>query len=316
MSINNLSTSTLDDAVLASIRQDVANFLHRCGLQYQDFILDEALYAECLQEAINRGFPMDGEYSIRAHMANGVSMFCAGYAHLPDRATRMWICLFTGVSTRIDDILHDGLDLVHLHSFNENFVNCRPQGNALLSAFDELMREAHHHYSPLVANMIITSFLDSISGIMLEHGTNNMQVSTDAPSYPDYCRVLGGVASAYSLFIFPSTIPYRQFIQSMPDVMFIVNTVNDILSYYKEEIEGETTNYVSLVAASGNLTKRDALHGIIEKTMQAHHNILACLKSCPEAYDAYLSFFYGYINYHAALKRYKLEEIMLEASSA
>jgi hypothetical protein len=134
------------------------------------------LYAECLQEAINRGFPMDGEYSIRAHMANGVSMFCAGYAHLPDRATRMWICLFTGVSTRIDDILHDGLDLVHLHSFNENFVNCRPQGNALLSALDELMREAHHHYSPLVANMIITSFLDSISGIMLEHGTNNMQV--------------------------------------------------------------------------------------------------------------------------------------------
>ncbi|KAG1780099.1 isoprenoid synthase domain-containing protein [Suillus placidus] len=316
MSINSLSTSTLDDAVLAGIRQEVANFLHRCGLKYKDFVLDEALYAECLQEATNRGFPMDGEYSIRAHMANGVSMFCAGYAHLPDRATRMWICLFTGVSTRIDDILDNGLNSVHLHSFNENFVNCRPQGNPLLNAFDELMREAHHHYSPLVANMIITSSLDFISGIMLEHGTNNMQVSTDAPSYPDYCRVLGGVASAYSLFIFPSTIPYRQFIQSMPDVMFIVNTVNDILSYYKEEMEGETTNYVSLVAASGKLTKRDALHGIIEKTMQAHHNIIGCLKPCPEAYDAYLSFFYGYINYHAALKRYKLEEIMLEASSA
>lgn len=293
MSINSLSISTLDDAVLASIRQEVADFLHRCGLQYQDFILDEALYAECLQEAINRGFPMNGEYSIRAHMANGVSMFCAGYAYLPDRATRMWICLFTGVSTRIDDILDDGLDLDHLHSFNENFVNCRPQGNALLSAFDELMREAHHYCSPLVANMIITSSLDFISGIMLEHGTNNMQVSTDAPSYPDYCRVLGGVASAYSLFIFPSTIPYRQFIQSMPDVVFIVNTVNDILSYYKEEIEGETINYVSLVAASGNLIKRDALHGIIEKTMQAHHNILGCLKPCPEAYDAYLSLSMG-----------------------
>ncbi|KAG1745745.1 isoprenoid synthase domain-containing protein [Suillus lakei] len=313
MSINSLSTSTLDDAVLKSIRQDVANFLHRCGLQYKDFILDEALYAECIQEATDRGFPMDGEYSIRAHMANGVSMFCAGYAHLPDRATRMWICLFTGASTRIDDILDQGLDPVHLQSFNENFVNCRPQCNPLLSAFDELMREAHHHYCPLVANMIITSSLDFISGIMLELWD---QQYADAPSYPDYCRVLGGVASAYSLFIFPATIPYRQFIQSMPDVMFIVNTVNDILSFYKEEMDGETTNYVSLVAASRNLTRRDALHGIIEKTMQAHHNILGCLKPCPEAYDAYLSFFYGYIDYHAALKRYKLEEIMLEASSA
>ena len=33
---------------------------------------------------------------------------------------------------------------------------------------------------------------------------------------------------------------------------------SDILSFYKEEIKGETANYVSLVAASRGITKLDA----------------------------------------------------------
>ncbi|KAG1737155.1 uncharacterized protein EDB91DRAFT_1083189 [Suillus paluster] len=128
--MNCLSTSTLDSGVLASIHQDVADFLQRCGLQYAEVMLDEALYTECCQEAINRSFLMDGNYFIHPYMANGVAMFYAGYAHLPDRATSMWICLFTGASTCIDDTLDKGQDPVHLYSFNENFANCQPQGGS------------------------------------------------------------------------------------------------------------------------------------------------------------------------------------------
>ncbi|KAG2038805.1 hypothetical protein BDR03DRAFT_953621 [Suillus americanus] len=58
-------------------------------------------------EAINRGFPMDGEYSIRAYMDISVAMASNSYAHLPNHAARMWMCLFTAVSTRIDDYLTD-----------------------------------------------------------------------------------------------------------------------------------------------------------------------------------------------------------------
>jgi hypothetical protein len=90
---------------------------------------------------------------------------------------------------------------------------------------------------------------------------------------------------------------------------------SDILSYYKEEIEGDTTNYLSLVAASRALTKQDALHAIVEKTVQAHHNILECLRPHTEACDAYVNFFVGYVKFHTASKRYRMEEIIAEMSS-
>jgi hypothetical protein len=87
---------------------------------------------------------------------------------------------------------------------------------------------------------------------------------------------------------------------------------SDILSYYKEEIEGETVNYLSLMAGSCALSKQDALHELIEKTVQARHNALQILRPRTDVYDAFLSFFHGYFGFHAALGRYKLEEIMLE----
>lgn len=102
----------------------------------------------------------------------------------------------------------------------------------------------------------------------------------------------------------------------MPDLRIIINYTNDILSYYKEEMEGENTNYLSLMAASRTSTKQDALLEMIETTVQAHHNILEYLRPGSEAYDAYVSFFEGYVKFHAALKRYKLKDIMAEMSSS
>ncbi|OAX39478.1 terpenoid synthase [Rhizopogon vinicolor AM-OR11-026] len=309
-----LPTSALDGNVLPSIRQAVASFYQRCGLKYAEVVLDEALYTECCQEAINRGFQMDGNYPIRPYMAVGVAMFCSSFAHLPDRTTRMWICLFSAVITCVDDIPNRGQDTVHLYRFNERFANRQPQGESVLNALDTLMREVPHHYSPVVSNLITTSTLDFISSLLIEHDTKDMQISMTAPLYPEYTRLLSGLASGYVLFMFPSTVPYQQYIQSMPDLMFTVCAVNDILSFYKEESMGEAANYVSLVAATRGLTKQDILQGIIEKTMQAHYNTLERLGPHSEAYNAYVSFFDGYIKFHAALRRYKLEEIMADAA--
>jgi len=319
MSTNSLTTPTLrnGEVGLASIRQVIANFLRRCDLPYANvanITIDEVLYSECYQEAINRGIPMDGKYSLRPYMAVGVAMFNT-YTYLPDRATKMWICLITILVTCIDDVMNKGEDLVHVHSFYERFASNQPQGNPVLHAVDMLLRDIVCHYSSPVSNMIVTSVFDFISSIMLDNETMDMQISAGAKSYPDYMRILSGVPTAYSLFIFPSTLPLREYVQCMPNLALVINHTNDILSYYKEEIEGDTTNYLSLVAASRALTKQDALHVIIEKTVQAHHNILECLRPHTEAFNAYVNFFVGYVKFHASLKRYKMDEIMAEMSS-
>ncbi|KAG2365190.1 isoprenoid synthase domain-containing protein [Suillus spraguei] len=281
MQSNSLTTSTLSNGeVLASIRQVIAVFLQRCGLPHvntANIAMDEASYSECYQEAINHGLPMDGKYSLRLYMAVGIGMFNT-YAHLPDRATRMWICLITVLVTCIDDMMDKGEDLVHVYSFYERFASNESQGNPVLTAVDALLRDVVCHYPSPVSNMIVASVFDFISSILLDNETQDMQILTEALSYPDYMRVLSGVQTAYSLFIFPSTLPPLEYIQCMSDIAIVINHTNDILSYYKEEIEGDTTNYLSRVAASYALTKQDALHEIIEKTVQAHHNILNCLR--------------------------------------
>lgn len=87
---------------------------------------------------------------------------------------------------------------------------------------------------------------------------------------------------------------------------------SDILSFYKEEIEGDNINTVSLSAASHGITKLDALHEIIDKTVQSHHNILKSLKPHSEAYNAYVSFVQGYVRFFAVVPRYKLQALMGE----
>ncbi|KAG1883952.1 isoprenoid synthase domain-containing protein [Suillus subluteus] len=321
MSSNSLATSILNNGEvtgLARIRQSIANFLQRCGLSYANIAntaIDKALYSECYQEAINRGFPMDGKYSLRPYMAIGVAMFNT-YTYLPDRATKMWICLYTVLVACTDDMVDKGEGLVHLYSFYERFASNQSQGDPVLNVFDALLRDVVCHYSPPVSNLIITSTFDFISSILLDNETKDMQISTEAQSYPYYMRMLSGISIAYSLFIFPSMLPLREYIQCMPDLAVVINYTNDILSYYKEEIDGETTNYLSRVAASRALTKQDVLHEIIEKTVQAHHNILNCLRPHAEACDAYVGFFSGHFKFYATLKRYKMDEIMAEMSSS
>jgi len=95
-----------------------------------------------------------------------------------------------------------------------------------------------------------------------------------------------------------------------------LSLISDILSFYKEETAGENGNYLSLVAATRGITKVDALKVLIEKTSQAHHNILECLRPHSDAYDSYVEFFEGCLRLYASLKRYKLDEFMLEGSSS
>ncbi|OJA09743.1 hypothetical protein AZE42_01466 [Rhizopogon vesiculosus] len=254
---------------------------------------------------------MDGKYSIRSFMAVGVALTANTYAHIPDRATRMWVCLLSTLTFSVDDDLDGGQDMDDMNRFNERFVNCQPQGNPALEALGKVLREAPRYYSSFVSNLVTTSVLDYMSSITLDHKTKNMQISTRTPSYPEYWRIMSGLTSVTVLFIFPSTLPVEDCIQSMPDLAIIAGYVNDVLSFYKKEIAGDTANYVSLRAASRAITKLDALHEVIDQTVHVHHNILESLKPHTEAYEAYVSFFHGYIRFHAS-PRYKLEELLSE----
>ena len=86
--------------------------------------------------------------------------------------------------------------------------------------------------------------------------------------------------------------------------------VNDILSFYKEELAGETVNYVHLLRAvrrkeSGIEVVRD----LIEEVVGLSEEISALLVG--EAKEMWECWKVGYIAFHLCDSRYKLSELCL-----
>ncbi|KAG2068169.1 hypothetical protein BDR04DRAFT_1119910 [Suillus decipiens] len=148
--------------------------------------------------AISRNFPMDGKYSLRPYMDIGMAIFNT-YAHIPGRVTKMWISLHTILIVYIDDSMDKGEDFLYVYSFYECFARNQPQSHPILTALDVFLRD-----------VILTDL---------------------AQSYPDYMRMLSAIPTAYSLFIFPSTLPLREYeyvqCQCMPDLAIIINYTNN-----------------------------------------------------------------------------------------
>ena len=86
---------------------------------------------------------------------------------------------------------------------------------------------------------------------------------------------------------------------------------SDILSFYKEELIGESTNYVSVVASISHTSKLDVLKMLIDKTVAAYNRTTESLSSNPKALEAFRLFAYGYVEFHASDPRYKLSELNL-----
>jgi hypothetical protein len=92
--------------------------------------------------------------------------------------------------------------------------------------------------------------------------------------------------------------------------LLLCSRVNDILSFYKEELAGEDDNYVHMRAGlSGNGTIA-ALEEICAETLTEISNITATLSHDPEAAAVFECYIRNYLRFHFSTTRYKLEELM------
>ncbi|KAF9495801.1 hypothetical protein BDN71DRAFT_813662 [Pleurotus eryngii] len=84
-----------------------------------------------------------------------------------------------------------------------------------------------------------------------------------------------------------------------------------MLSFYKEELVGETANHVSIIArcAEGR-TKEEVLWRITEDTIGSQSRLRKILMNHREASEILDQLFEGYISFHASLGGYRLEELL------
>ncbi|KAF5381860.1 hypothetical protein D9757_008347 [Collybiopsis confluens] len=273
--------------------------------------MDEPFLELCHTEARKRGYMVDGEEELRPFIIQGVAIAFTAYAHLPDSPTiQVWMALITAAAIYCDDKFLKDTSSVDV--FCDRLLRGQPQADRALNAFAELIVETPMHFPRLTANLIVASIFNFINSIILDKQTLGMEVSPVADNYPMFTRIMSGVAEFYGLAAFPVHLRIDSYIQALPSMMTFIVDVNDILSFYKEELVGESVNYVSLWAKSRGCDKSQALYAIIQETVEAHEKVVQILQKEPEALDAYYNFASGYVQFHTVLdRRYRLDELRL-----
>lgn len=76
-------------------------------------------------------------------------------------------------------------------------------------------------------------------------------------------------------------------------------------------MRGEEDNYISLVAASQGLTKKEVLKKLADDVAKCANQIDNILKGDSAAYDAWSGFKTGYVYLHTSCARYKLDHLHL-----
>ncbi|KAJ7688816.1 hypothetical protein B0H17DRAFT_937940 [Mycena rosella] len=167
-----------------------------------------------------------------------------------------------------------------------------------------------------------------------------------ALNFPHYLRSKSGISEAYAAGIFKSNreqnIPLKKYIKLVPDLVFFIEIMNDILSFHKEEIAGETHNLIHLrtraLASSGALgtgisgewTVNDTFGMLCDQIRGATSRIdgLLQLERCErkmrgepgldDIHEADLALAKqwrgwrdGYISWHFECRRYKLDFLKL-----
>ncbi|KAF4341516.1 longiborneol synthase [Fusarium beomiforme] len=205
--------------------------------------------------------------------------------------------------------------IADVEMFQQRYVKGEDQPTTLLRAFARQLQLAYDLYHPLVANLIINSSLNLLTSTALvaREGIKKkrFQPSKGGNYFAWYIRERDGVGEAYAWFTFPK----RQFpnpdipIEAIEDMTRFIAFLNDVLSFYKETFEGETSNYINATAAYDGTDSFTALHKTAHDAVQCARRIEDTLAGKGEYEKAWRLHASGYLQMHVMRARYRLWEV-------
>ncbi|EIN04069.1 terpenoid synthase [Punctularia strigosozonata HHB-11173 SS5] len=298
-------TGTNDYVDLDEVCATIRAFLARCQVPYPKVDYDQEFDRLTREDLVRRRCPLSGSHSVAPYVEASVWIASKAYGHIP-LETQIFVCVYTVLLIYLDDTYSD--DTAGLDDFNTRFVLGQEQRDPTLRCVDEFIREIPQRYPPVTANIIVTSTLNLMTALLLENRTKGMPLRAGAVRYPYFARVMSGASEAYALFVFPSDMLVTNFVQAIPEIMVYLNCGNDVFSFFKEALAGETVNHVSVAARLHRISKNESLRRIADETAISHERSQQILAPFPPALEAYMAFSHGYVAFHAGSERYRLSE--------
>ncbi|KAG6899034.1 hypothetical protein C0993_001541, partial [Termitomyces sp. T159_Od127] len=276
-----------------AIKEVVMNLLN--GLHYAPPNLD-AERSNLLFETLVLEF---GEYShgpAYNEMCRQASAMAELSYHEHPIDVQLQIARFTWFMLYIDDLC--GKFPGSLEKFQKSILSESHPDHAVLAKFRKHLVDMYEFWDFAPANGIIISAMEFVTGCALEEmpGICDMKLSVNARSWPYFLRAKTGVAAAYAFMIFPRCTSPRlsEFIQVIGDISLFIDLTNDVLSFYKEELAGETKNYVHNAAYVNQISVQNVLKDILRDALAAQARVSLVLHGT-DSYKQWSTFVQGYL---------------------
>ncbi|KAA1475617.1 terpenoid synthase [Dentipellis sp. KUC8613] len=286
------------------------SYLDRLQIPYPTPSDQSAFEQTCVEICFERGYMTPTDQSLRPFLSVGAAMACNGFLHLPSIPARQFICFVSAFMLLSEDRLKEDIDAIR--AFSECFTRNEPQKHPMLDHLAALVHQLPEIFDQVAASIMTTSVLNFITAIALEHELEGTALEKSAVRYPIFARVMTGAGEMFALWVFGvQGLPLGAYLQAVPDIVDFINYGNDILSFYKEEMAGETVNLVHTLARCRGVPHAAVLRSLIDDAVTAHERTLRTLSPHRGAYETYRRFSEGYVAFHVATRRYRLDELEL-----
>ncbi|KAI0155205.1 isoprenoid synthase domain-containing protein [Xylariaceae sp. FL1272] len=277
----------------------------------------ETLLRSSRAKSESMGIPIVEDSNKLKRLSAGVEYAALCYPGHPIEV-QTYIAVFTLLVLCLDDHTIEGSHAIEY--FHKRFYTGERQVTSVLEGLSQLIREAHHHWTPIAANLITTNIFAFVTATTIELKElvkPEAQVNSGHP-WAYYKRCSDGLGDCFAAFTFPRALypDESQWIQAIPDMAKYILLCNDIISFYKEEVVGDTDNYIHTVARYTGKSVVSVLEDVTHETEDAVWRIRQVLTSGGEGQKPYAQAWHaheqGYVDFHVFGERYKLAELGLE----
>jgi hypothetical protein len=230
------------------------------------------------------------------------------------------IALFNWYIIYIDDaVLSDPQPFI---AFQYRFMQGLPQLDPVLDAFSAVLHNLSASYPPLQANLILSAAFEFVSASCVEpqlarghRSAKNSKLPTptarQATRFPVFLRERTGLGVPGALMLFSPSQPvdFVDCFQALGDMSFCIAAVNDLLSFFKEQLAGETATYIHTRAEAEGRSPLRVFASLKNELCAASQNITQTLGEDQAAVEIWRMFEYGVVAWHLENDRYMLREL-------
>lgn len=229
------------------------------------------------------------------------------------------IALYATYVISIDDMT--GEILSHLENYSTQLVLGQTQRHELLGGFTKFLGDQQRLFGKFGGDMIVKGSMEFIASAVVERRQDGIHLSRHGSDYLVYFRAKTGVAEPFAFFCFPENInpegeDLEKYIAAIPSIMLFLGYVNDLLSFYKEELnEEDSPRFIQSHAKVHGTTLLQSLFQLRIETVDEVRKIRSILSDDAILTERIDQFIHGYIFYHLCSGRYRLDELNIPAAN-